>query len=255
MGKTTFEDDPDVQAMRGSMRAAAGPLRWGRVLTGVLVVGSATFAFAYHLPLQRAHAALNARFAELQGRLDEASRAADEARKQARALSEKQQALESQVDQNKQAEKSRSDASLALKSALEPKLQKLIEKNQAALGVAGSQAVASLALSHLLTPGKVDVSAAGKMTLCSVAGASQNRPIRVLAIADKKGIPAALAAKLKTPLQFNVAVAQSVAETLLVKCNVAPARLSATGVPAEPPAPAKLEGKKLGGPRVEIWLD
>ncbi len=30
MGKNPFEDDSDVQAMRASMRPAAGPMRWGR---------------------------------------------------------------------------------------------------------------------------------------------------------------------------------------------------------------------------------
>jgi hypothetical protein len=121
--------------------------------------------------------------------------------------------------------------------------------------VANAQAVASLALAQLLTPTKLEISPQGKVTLCSVASASGDRRLRVLAVADKKSIPAALAAKLKTPLQYSVAVAQVVTETLLDKCSVAPTRLSATGVAAEPTAPAKLEGKKLSGPRIELWLD
>ena len=254
MGKNTFEDDPDVQAMRASMRPAAAPLSWGRVLTGVLVVACATFAFAYHLPLQRAHATLNQRFIELQSQLESANRALTESRNQAKALGEKQQALESQAGQNQQTEKSHAEASQAIKSALEPKLQKALAKDQAAIGVTGAQAVASLALAQLLTPGKLEVSPQGKLTLCSVAGAANDRPIRVLAIADKKSIPAPLAAKLKTPLQYTVALAQLVTETLLDKCNVPPARLSATGVPVEPPAPAKLDGKKLAGARIELWI-
>jgi chemotaxis protein MotB len=255
MGKNTFEDDPDVQAMRASMRPAAGPMRWGRVVTGVVVVACATFAFAYYVPLQRAHSTLSQRFGELQSQLGSASRALEESRSQTKALAEKQQALESQADQAKQTDKTRSEASQAVKSALESKLQKPIAKEQAAVGVAGTQVVASLSLAHLLTPGKLELSPQGKLTLCSVAGASNDRTIRVLAIADKKSIPAALAAKLKTPLQYSVAVAQLLTETLQDKCSVAPARLSATGVPAEPVARPKLEGKKLTGPRIELWLD
>ena len=146
-------------------------------------------------------------------------------------------------------------ASQAIKSGLESKLQKAVEKNQAAVAVANTQAVASLSLAHLLTPNKLEVSPQGKLTLCSVAGSSKDRPMRVLAVADKKSIPAPLAAKLKTPLQYSVALAQLVTETLLDKCSVPAGRLSATGVAAEPAGPAKLDGKKLSGPRIELWLD
>ena len=255
MGKNPFEDDSDVQAMRASMRPAAGPLRWGQVVTGIVIVAAATFAFAYYLPLQRAHSTLNQRFGELQAQVSSADRALDESRKQTKLLEEKHQALATQADQAEQKEKARSAASQAIKSALESKLQKAAEKNQAAVGVANAQAVASLSLAHLLTPNKLEVSPQGKVTLCSVASASSDRRLRVLAVADKKSIPAPLAAKLKTPLQYSVAVAQLVTETLLDKCSVSPARVSATGVAAEPAAVAKLEGKKLSGPRIELWLE
>jgi hypothetical protein len=255
MSKNPFEGDPDVLAMRASMRPGTGPMRWGRVLTGVLVVACATFALAYYVPLERAHTALSQRFAELQAQLGSANHALDESRKQAKALDEKQRALDSQANQTKQTEKTRIEASRALKSALESKLQKPLAKEQAAVGVAGTQAVVSLSLAHLLTPGKLEVSAPGKLTLCSLASASNDRQIRVVAIADKKSIPAALAAKLKTPFQYGVALAQLVTETLLDKCNVPATRLSATGVPAEPPAPPALDGKKLGGARVELWFE
>ena len=256
MSKNPFEDmDPDVQAMRASMRASGGGVRWGRVLTGVLVVTCATFALAYHLPLQRAHAALTGRYAELQARVSTAQRALDESKSRAKELGEKQQALESQADQSKQTEKTRADASRALKTALEAKLDKAVAKDQAALGVAGSQAVAALSLGYVLSPGKLEVSAPGQAALCSVAGAAGERSIHVLAVADKKSIPPALAAKLKTPLQYSLGVAQLVTETLLDKCKVPPARVSAGGVPAEPAGRPQLEGKKLSAPRVELWLE
>ena len=103
--------------------------------------------------------------------------------------------------------------------------------------------------------GKVEVSPQGKVALCAVATASGERPIRVLTVTDKKGIAAALAPKFKTPLQYSAAVSQAVAEALLDKCNVSPARVSAVGVPGEPSAGPKHDGKKLSGPRVELWLD
>jgi chemotaxis protein MotB len=251
MSKNPFEDmDPDVQAMR-----SGGPTRWGRIMTAVVLVACATFALGYHLPLQRAHASLTARFTELQTQVSSAQRTADEAKGRAKELSEKQQALDSQSDQTKQAEKTRAEASRALKSTLDGKLDKAVAKDQAALAVAGSQTVVALSLSYVLAPGKTEVSPLGRTALCAIASAAGERAIRVVAIADKKSIPPALAPKLKTPLQYSVAVAEAVTTTLLEKCNASPARTSATGVAAEPSGRPQLDGKKLSGARVELWLE
>ena len=54
MGNNPLED-PDLKAMRASMRPSGGSMRWGRILTAVLVVACLTFAFAFYLPLLRAH--------------------------------------------------------------------------------------------------------------------------------------------------------------------------------------------------------
>lgn len=256
MGKNAFEDmDPDLNAMRASMRASAGPMRWGRVLTGILVVGCATFAFAFYVPLLRAHEALTKQFLSLQSQVDAANRSVQDAQTQAKDLLEQKQALQEQIAQAKQVEKTGSDASASVKTALESKLQKVVAKDQAAIGSANGQAVATLSLNYLLTRGKLEVSPDGKAALCNVATASNKHAIRVLAVADKKSIPATLAAKLKTPLDYGGAVAALVAQTLLDKCSVEPVYLSATSFPAEPAASAKIEGKKLSGARVELWLD
>ena len=256
MGKNVFEDmDPDLKAMRASLGPSAGTMRWGRVLTGVLVVACATFAFAFYVPLLRAHEALTKQFLALQSQGESTNRSLQEARDQAKESAEQKQALQEQIAQTKQADRSGSDASASVKSALEAKLQKLLAKDQAAVGTADGQAVATLSLNYLLGRGKLELSPDGKATLCGVAAASNKKTIRVLAIADKKSIPATLAAKLKTPLDYGGAVATLVAQTLLDKCSVDAAHLSATSFPSEPSASAKLEGKKLPGPRVELWLD
>ncbi|HYJ08775.1 MAG TPA: hypothetical protein VEX18_07190 [Polyangiaceae bacterium] len=254
MAKSPFED-PEVQAMRASMRPSAGSVRWGRVATGVLIVACATFALAYYLPLSRAHELLAGRFAELQGQVDSSKRALQETRSKMRELESKQQALASQADQSSKLEKQQADASQAIKSTLESKLEKQRAKNQAAVGFAGAHAVAALAHDYLMTRGKLEVSAPSKAVLCSVAGAAGKRAIRVVAITEQKSIPAALTKTHKSPLQYSVAVAQVVADTLLNQCKVSPAQLSATGVPSEPATSRKLEGKTLSGSRVEIWLD
>lgn len=229
-------------------------MRWGRVLTGGLIVACATFALAYYLPLQRAHTALTAHFAELRSKVDSANRVVEESRRSAKELSDKNQTLQSQLDGAAQREKASGEASQTLKSTLDAKLQKQIASGQVAVGTAGAQAVASLPLSFLLTRGKLEVSPAGKAALCSVASASSDHWLRVLAVAGKKDLPPALAAKLKTPLECSLAVAELVTRTLVDQCKAAPTKLSASGVPAEPAAGPKLDGKKLSGPRIELWL-
>jgi len=253
MVKAAFED-PELRAMQSSMRPAAGQLRWGRVLTGILVVACASFALAYYLPLRRAHETLNLRFVELSSKVDSANRAAEESRGRTKELSDKNQTLQSQLDEAEQRGKADTDASRALKSGLESKLQKQVAGEQAAVGSAGGQVVASLSLGYLLSRGKLELSPQGKLALCSVASAS-SPTLRVLAIAGKKDIPPALAAKLKTPLDYSVAVAALVTQTLIDQCKALPTKLSASGVPAEPTPAPKLDGKKLSGPRIELWLD
>lgn len=254
MGKDPFED-PELQAMRASMRPAAGQVRWGRVLTGVLVVACATFAVAYYLPLRRAHETLAARFAELQSKVDAANRAVEESRGRVEELGEKTQTLQSQLDGVAQREKARVEAGRALKSALEGQLQKPIGGGQAAVAVVDGRVMASLSLGYLLARGKLELSPPGKVALCGIASTSSKHAIRVVAIAGKKDIPGAVALKLKTPLEYNLAVAALVTRTLADSCKASPTQLSATGVPAEPAASSQLDGKKLAGPRIELWLE
>ena len=254
MGNNPLED-PDLKAMRASMRPSAGSMRWGRILTTVLVVACLTFAFAFYLPLLRAHETLTKHFSEVQTRVDSANKSASEARADVKELQEKQQELEAKLKQAEEAKQPSASmgSGSSSKSALEAKLQKPLAKEQAALGTAEGQAVAGISLGYALTKGKLAVSPDGQAALCGVASTSSKRPIRVLAIADKKSIPPALAVKLKSPLDYSGAVAAAVVETLRDKCKVDPTYLSATGFPAEPAAP-QVEGKRLSGARVELWL-
>lgn len=256
MGKNPFQEmEAELSGMGAPSRSASGPARWGRVLTAVLVLACLAFAFAYYLPLRSAHETLTARFVELQSQVSSAARSAEDAKSQAKALGESKQALESQLDEAKRLGKSQSDATQTLRTALEGKLQKAMSSDQAAVGTAGGQVVASLTLGSLLSRGKLEVSPQGKLTLCNVATTAAKHAVRVVVVADKKSIPPTLVSKLKTPLQFSIAAAQQVAETLLDKCAAEQTLLSAAGVPAEPAVAAKLEGKKLSGARVELWID
>lgn len=247
MGKNPFDE------MDRGLQASGGSTRWGRILTALLVVACLTFGFAFYLPLVRAHETLTKHFTEVQTRVDSANKSATEARADVKELQEKQQELEAKLKQAEEAKQPNAGSSSSSKSALEAKLQKPLAKEQAALGSAEGHTIASLSLGYALTKGKLAISPDGQAALCGVASTSSKRPLRVLAIADKKSIPPALAAKLKSPLDYSGAVAALVVETLRDKCKVDPTYLSATGFPAEPAAP-QVDGKRLSGARVELWL-
>src|SRR5690349_2372512 len=102
MGNNPLED-PDLKAMRASMRPSGGSMRWGRILTTVLVVACLTFAFAFYLPLLRAHETLTKHFSEVQTRVDSANKSASEARADFKELQEKQQELEAKLKQAEEA--------------------------------------------------------------------------------------------------------------------------------------------------------
>jgi hypothetical protein len=254
MRKNPFEEvDPDLKAMRGSMRSSS-PVRWGRVLVGIVVVGFATFAFAYYLPLQKAHETLTKRYAELKSQAETTSEQLEQTRGQAKAASEKSQELEGQLEGIKQREDARAKASRSLKTTLDSKLQRLSSKGHAAVGVSGSVVAAALSLPHIVSP-KFEVVPLGQLALCNVSAAADKRTIKVLTLVDEPSIPSGLTAKFPTPLEYASAVSALVARTLLDKCKAEPSRVSAVGVPVEPSAAPQLEGKRLTGPRVELWLE
>jgi hypothetical protein len=256
MGKNAFEEmDPDLKAMRASMRPSAGSVRWSRVLTGMLVIACLTFAFAFYMPLARSHEALIKQFSLLQTQIEAANRSVQEARAQATELRESKQALEERLEQPKQLEKARADASVALKSSLETKLTKPISKEQVAIGIAEGQPVVMLTLNYVLSRGKLELSADGKAALCGVASADSKKGIRVLAIADKKSIPPTLATKLKTPLEYGGAVAALAAQALLDKCSVEASRLRGASFSSDLAASPAVDGKKLASARLELWLE
>jgi hypothetical protein len=117
MARNPWDDDPDVAAMR-SMRPRGGGTSWGRILFGVLLVGCGTFAFAYYVPLYRAHSALVGDHARLRGELEGAQSAAKEAQGEAKTLREKNEELQAEHDQRASALVSASAGAEATRDAV-----------------------------------------------------------------------------------------------------------------------------------------
>jgi hypothetical protein len=250
MARNPWDDDPDVAAMR-SMRPRSGGTSWGRILFGVLLVGCGTFAFAYYVPLYRAHASLVSDHAKLRGELEGAQSAAKQAQSEAKTLQEQKEELQAERDKRENAKKSAGAGAESTRDAVLAAMDKAVKKKQAVAVVEESGVRAGISPSFLLAPGKLDVSSAGKDALCGLAKASGSSILRVSAVAANGDVPPALNAKVPNGWAYAGAAAATVADTLETKCSVARTRIS-LGTPS---ISQSFLGQSPPSPRVEILLE
>lgn len=250
MARNPWDDDPDVAAMR-SMRPRGGGTSWGRILFGVLLVACGTFAFAYYVPLHRAHSALVSDHAKLRGELESAQSAFKQAQSEAKTLREQKDELQAERDKREAAKQSAGASAESTKSALLGALDRAVKKKQAVVAVEEGGVRAGIATSFLLATGKLDVGAAGKDALCALAKASGSSTLRVSAVATDDDVPAALKSKVDNGWAYAGAAAASAAATLESKCSVPRARIS-LGSPSSAPSFAS---QSPPSPRVEILLE
>jgi hypothetical protein len=250
MARNPWDDDPDVAAMR-SMRPRGGGTSWGRILFGVLLVACGTFAFAYYVPLYRAHGALVGDHAKLRGELEGAQSAVKQAKEEAKTLQEKNEALQAEQDKRDSAKKAAGAGAESTKSAVLAAIDKAAKKKQGVAAVEDEGVRAALAPSFLLASGKIDVSAGGKDALCALAKAGGSGVLRVSAVASDDEVPAALKTKYESGWAFAGAAAGSVAQALESQCSVPRARVS-FGAPSTAPA---FTSQSPPSPRVEILLE
>jgi chemotaxis protein MotB len=252
MARNPWDDDPDILAMRGSMRPR-GATSWGRILFGVLIVACGTFGLAYYLPLFRAHAALVKDHSRLRSEVETARSSLKQAQSDLKTANEKREELEAERDKRESEKKALGAGSEATKSSLLASLDKPAKKKQALVGVDEGGVRVALASSFLFSTGKIDVSDSGKDALCNIAKASAQGTLRVTSIAADGDIPAALKTKYENAWEYTGAASASVANTLENKCSVARARLTIESAPGAPASPA-FAGQSLPAPRVEILL-
>lgn len=250
MARNPWDDDPDVAAMR-SMRPGGGGTSWGRILFGVLLVGCGTFAFAYYVPLYRAHSALVSDHSKLRGELENAQSAAKEAQGELKTLKEKNEELTAERDKRESAQKSAGAGATSLRDAVLTAIDKAVKKKQGVAAVEDDGVRAGLAPSFVLSTGKLEVSGSGKEALCAIAKASGTSVLRVSAVASDGDVPAALKAKVESGWAYAAAVAGSVAEALESQCSVAHARVTL----GSPSSAAAFTSQSPPTPRVEILLE
>lgn len=250
MARNPWDDDPDVAAMR-SMRPRGGGTSWGRILFGVLLVGCGTFAFAYYVPLYRAHSALVSDHAKLRGELEGAQSATKQAQSEAKTLREQKDELQAERDKRESAKQAAGAGASSMKDAVLAAMDRAVKKKQAVAAVEDAGVRAGISPSFLLATGKLDVSGAGKDALCAIAKASGSSVLRVSAVAADDDVPAALKSKVSNGWAYAGAAAASVAETLESKCSVARARISL----GSPSTASAFTTQSPPSPRVEILLE
>ena len=230
MGKNPWEDpDPDVAALRASMRAKS-PTRWARVVVGLLIVGGATFIAAYYIPLFRAHDKLRDEFQNLSERrrvLDE-SLAGKE--RELKKLETDKAALQAKVDERSQADEAKSAELEKLRVSISSKIRTFETKRLAASVIAGDRVRISLANRLVFSPNTVTITKQGGAALCDVAGAvDKSTQLRVVSATSADEAPGALAAKYSSRRELSAARAAVVADKLEEACGVAGSRLEPIG--------------------------
>jgi chemotaxis protein MotB len=254
MAKNPWADDPDMNAMRVSMRPQRGSAPWAGLLVGVALVACGTFIFAYYVPLYRAHQTLASSHGRIMQQVKTLEDTATQAQASLKSEIAKRETLEAEKRQRESASKSSSGELESVRAALAQKLEGAISKKQAAVALDGDRLVVALGSGALFSTGKVEVSGSGKSLLCDVGKAAGQRPVRVEAATDADGVPALLKLKYTNAWALTAAASANVANTLEEKCSVSGSKLSATGSSQNRPPRKALEGTKIGGLRVEIEI-
>jgi chemotaxis protein MotB len=254
MAKNPWADDPDMNAMRASMRPQRGSAPWAGLLVGVALVACGTFIFAYYVPLYRAHQTLASSHGRIMQQVKTLEDTATQAQASLKSEIAKRETLEAEKRQRESASKSSSGELESARAALAQKLEGAISKKQAAVALDGDRLVVALGSGALFSTGKVEVSGSGKSLLCDVGKAAGQRPVRVEAATDADGVPALLKLKYTNAWALTAAASANVANTLEEKCSVSGSKLLATGSGENRPPRKALEGTKIGGLRVEIEI-
>ncbi len=247
MGRNRWDEDPDVQAMRGR---SSGSTRWGRVFWGLLLVGMATFAAAYYVPLFRAHDTLSKEHRRVLEDVKTGKQALEASQLELKKATARKDELEAERAKKEAGNAQASTALESLKSQASGKLDKLIKKGQAEVGVAEGRAVVAVSDAAVFSK-KLELVASAKPWLCELAQLAGAKGLRVRALDDDSPPAPPHSTKYPTTWSLRAARAATVAEALETLCSVPAARIELTGVAGSRPN-AALANSKLPPQHIEF---
>jgi flagellar motor protein MotB len=229
--------------------------RWGRVFTGLLVLGFGTFVAAYYLPLYRSQQRLSDQYRELSQKSQSLEGSVSKAQADLKTLSAERDQLRTEHEQRDNAQKNDASQQQRVRDALSAKLDKLIKKSAAAVVSNGSTLIVALDSALLFQPQKLDLTGPAIALLCDISKTGEAKSLVVsAALAPGSTVPAALAKTFATPFALSAARAAALAEAFVDKCAFPAAQVSATGSADHDPFLAQLAGSKLAADRVELLL-
>ena len=218
---------------------------WGRVFVLVLLVGMGTFVAAYYLPLYRAQQKLGEEYRDSTQKLQSLTDSATKTQAELKSVTAERDQLQTEHDARESAKKSATDQLGKLSSDLGTKLDKLVKKGSAIVVTNNGVGLVALDSAALFLPLKLDVSPAGKATLCDIAKSAGSLGLHVSAsLADDATIPTPLEGSFGNPWSLSSARAAAVAQTLEEKCAVPATQLSATGNGKHKPHASELASLK-----------
>ncbi len=229
--------------------------RWGRVFTGLLVLGFATFVAAYYLPLYRAQQRLNDQYRELSQKSQSLEGNASKLQADLNTVSAERDQLRTEHDQKDSAQKNDASQQQRLRDVLSAKLDKQIKKNGAAVVSNGSGLIVALDSALLFQPQKLDLTPAAAALLCAISKTGEAKFLSVsVVLAPGVAVPPALAKTFATPRALSAARAAALADALVDKCAFPAAQVSATGSADHDPFATQLASSKLPADRIELLL-
>ena len=250
--KAAWEDL--VEADLGPYAKSRGT-RWGRVFTGLLLVGCATFVAAYYLPLYRAHQKLGDQYRELGQRSQTLSESVSQTKLELKTTTEQRDQLQAERAQKESSKKASVDQLERVRVALSSKLDKFVKKGNVAVAANTGSLMVAFDSALLFVPQKVDLSPAAHTLLCDVVKTGEAKAVAVgNSLGDAGVVPPALLKSYPTPWALSAARAAAVAQALEADCSLPASQISATGNGKHDPAASLLSNAKLPLDRVELEL-
>jgi flagellar motor protein MotB len=216
-------DDPFAPKKRFSL---------GRVLTGLVLLGTGTFAIAFYFPLLEAHSALVREHESLSAQQANLGSQLKLTSEQLEATQKERESLRTQLSKkdDAQAERERAAGSLmhALSSALEPRIKRKALK----VVQQGLDTVVQIDNAKLYRGNQASVHPPGSAVLCDIAKAltGADAQLQVIAYSTSAQVDNALLRRsFATTVELTAARAASAA-LAITSCGLDPKRVVASGV-------------------------
>lgn len=238
----------------GPYRKARG-WSFGRVLTGLLVVGAGTFVGAYYFPLYRAHQKLDQQYRELAARDRTVSDQASNAERALKSAVEQRDRLQAAQDQRDSLATTDAGKLERARGAVSRSLDKFVKKGNATVVAKSGVVLVAFDAALLFLPQRLDLAPVSHSLLCDTLKNSEANTVRVhSSLGDAWTAPSALAKIFPNVWSFSAARSAAVAQMLEGGCAFSATRISAIGDGKRDPWAAEFGGSAVPADRIELEL-